>query len=115
MPLMGSGASILFDLRTLHPMQANAQFSGVDKPPRVLGAAWSSVNSCPVHFSSIRQYSQRPAARSRTFARDLAMRGGGDAERTHQLSQRHTAHFGQFRQRLEPLHAAALNVVGEIE
>lgn len=65
----GSGASVLVYLWALHPGQANARLSNVVSPPRLTGMVCSTENDWVAKSAGLRQYSQRPLARSATIRR----------------------------------------------
>jgi len=68
-PSTGSGASVLVYLWALHPGQANARLSNVVSPPRLTGMMCSAENDWVAKPAGLRQYSQRPLARSATIRR----------------------------------------------
>ena len=89
-PLSGSIAAVLFDLKRLHPPQAQARLSSSVGPSRLRGRMCSDSNKSDANESGARQYSQWPRARLATVCRndegtlELAM-GRLKLERCHQI------------------------------
>ena len=101
--------SVRVCLCPLHPAQVKARFSKRVRPPLARGLIWSAGNVCVAKSAGVRQYSQRPLARSFTFCRKAGvMRLSGiiwrlNTQLSHQITHCHLAQLCQFRQILNTL------------